>query len=184
MSQGKPDQAQLAYEQAFAIYAAQLEKDPLNPGWRDVLSDLHAELGWIQECVGNFEQALKHHQINLEISQGLVEEGEKRQGWQRDLSLAHFDLGRVLLVLGRLADALPHLEEALSTFRNLVDADRPGTLLDCAGAIAMMIQASRQQNNFEQVANLSDQMAALNWRPESADSPSRLRMLAAIGLGQ
>lgn len=184
VSQGKLDQAQLAYEQAFAIYTTQLEKDPRNAGWRDILSDLHAELGWIQECRGHFAEALDHHRANLKISQGLVEEGEKRDGWQRDLALAHFDLGRVLLAQGHLDDAQPHLEQALQTFRQQVDIERPGTLLDCAGAMAMMITACTQLGDLEQAAKLSEDMAALNWRAESADSPSRARMLAAIGLGQ
>lgn len=184
VSQGQLDQAQLAYEQAFAIYRTQLENDPRNAGWRDVLSDLHAELGWIQECRGHFVQALEHHRMNLEISQGLVEEGEKREGWKRDLALAHFDLGRVLLAQGHLDDALPHLEEALRTFHQQVNAERPGTLLDCAGAMALMIRALTQLGDLEQAAKLSETMAALNWRAESADSPSRARMLAAIELGQ
>ena len=184
VSLGKLDEAQQAYEQAFAVYTTQLEKDPRNAGWRDDLSDLHAELGWIQECRGNFAQALEHHRSNLKISQGLVEEGEKREGWQRDLALAHFNLGRGLLPQGHLDDALPHLEEALRSFRQQVDAERPGTLLDCAGAMAMMIRACTQLGHLEQAAKLSENMAALNWRAESADSPSRSRMLAAIGLEQ
>jgi tetratricopeptide (TPR) repeat protein len=184
VSLGKLDEAQQAYEQAFAVYTTQLEKDPRNAGWRDDLSDLHAELGWIQECRGHFAEALGHHQANLEISQGLVAEGEKREGWQRDLALAHFDLGRVLLAQGHLDDARPHLEEALQTFRQQVDVERPGSLLDCAGAMAMMIRACTQLGDLEQAAKLSEDMAALNWRAESADSPSRARMLAAIGLEQ
>jgi tetratricopeptide (TPR) repeat protein len=184
VSQGQLDEAQQAYEQAFAIYTTQLEKDPRNAGWRDELSDLHAELGWIQECRGNFAQALEHHRTNLEISQGLVGEGEKREGWQRDLALAHFDLGRVLFAQGHLDDAFPLLEEALRTFRQQVDAERPGTLIDCAGAMAMMIRALTQLGDLEQAEKLSEDMAALNWRAESADSPSRSRMLAAIGLEQ
>ena len=158
--------------------------DPRNACWRDDLSDLHAELGWIQECRGSFTQALEHHRTNLEISQGLVGEGEKRKGWQRDLALAHFDLGRVLLAQDHLDDALPHLEEALPTFRQQVDVERPGTLLDCAGAMAMMIRACTKRGDLEQAAKLSEDMAALNWRTESADSPSRSRMLAAIGFEQ
>ena len=180
VSQGKLDQAQPAYEQAFAIYTTQLEKDPHNEAWLDVLSDLHAELGWVQECRGDLEQALVHHRANLEISQELVRQGEKTKGWQRDLALAHFDLGRVLLAQGHQDDALPHLEEALRTFRQQVDAERPGTLLDCAGATAMMIRACTQRGDLQQAAKLSETMAALNWRAESADSPSRSRMLAAI----
>lgn len=184
VSLGKFDEAQQAYEKALAVYTTQLEKDPRNAGWRDSLSDLHAELGWIQECRGHFALALEHHRTNLEISQGLVEEGEKREGWQRDLALAHFDLGRVLLALGHLDDALPHLDEALKTFRLQLDAERPGTLLDCAGAMALMIKACTQLGDLEQAAKLSEDMGALNWRAGSADSPSRARMLAAIGLGQ
>jgi len=184
VSQGQLDQAQLAYEQAFAIYTTQLEKDPRNAGWRDILSDLHAELGWIQECRGHFAHALEHHRTNLEISQGLVEEGEKREGWKRDLALAHFDLGRVLLAQGHLDDALPHLAEALRSFRLQLHAERPGTLLDCAGAMALMIKACTQLGDLEQAEKLSEDMAALNWRAESADSPSRARMLAAIGRRQ
>ena len=184
VSLGKLNEAQQAYEQAFAICTAQLEKDARNAGWRDDLSDLHAELGWIQECRGHFAQAQEHHRINLEISQGLVGEGEKREGWKRDLALAHFDLGRVLLAQGHLDDALPHLEEALRTSRQQVDAERPGTLLDCAGAMAMMIRACTKLGDLMQAATLSEDMAALNWRADSADSPSRLRMLAAIGLEQ
>jgi tetratricopeptide (TPR) repeat protein len=179
-SQGQLDEGQQAYEQAFAIYNTLLEKDPRNAAWRDHLSDLHAELGWIQECLGHWAQALEHHRSNLEISQGLVAEGEKREGWKRDLALAHFDLGRVLLAQGHLQVALPHIDEALKTFRQQVDAERPGTLLDCAGAMAMMIRACTQQGDHEQAAKLSDAMSTLNWRAESADSPSRVRMLAAI----
>lgn len=182
-SEGQSEKAQHSYAQAFAIYTTQLEKDPHNAAWLDVLSDLHAELGWIHECSDDVEQALVHHQNNLEISQELVRQGEKTKGWQRDLALAHFDLGRVQLAQGHLDDALPHLEEALRTFRQQVDAQRPGTLLDCAGAMAMMIRACSQLGHLEQAAKLSEDMAALNWRADSADSPSRSRMLAAIGLG-
>ena len=184
VSLGKFDEAQLAYEQAFAIYTTQLEKDPHNAGWRDSLSDLHAELGWIQECRCNLTQASEHHRTNLEISLALVGEGGKREGWKRDLALAHFDLGRVLLVQGHLDDAMPHLEEALRSFRQQVDVERPGTLLDCAGAIAMMRRAYMQRGDLEQATKLSENMKALNWRAESADSPSRSRMLAAMGLRQ
>ena len=182
VSQGNLDQAQLAYEQAFAIYTNQLEKDPRNAGWRDALSDLHAELGWIQECLGHFAQALGHHQSNLEISQGLVGEGEKRQGWQRDLALAHMDIGRVQLAQNSLVHAMPNLEEAARIFSQLVDAERPGTLLDCAGAMALLMRARKLQGDLEQVAMLTAHVAHLNWRPESVDSPSRVRMLEAIGL--
>jgi tetratricopeptide (TPR) repeat protein len=182
-SEGQSEKAQHSYAQAFAIYTTQLEKDPHNAAWLDVLSDLHAELGWIHECSDDVEQALVHHQTNLEISQELVRQGEKTKGWQRDLALAHFDLGRVQLAQGHLDDALPHLEEALRTFRQQVDAQRPGTLLDCAGAMAMMIRACSQLGHLEQAAKLSEDMAALNWRADSADRPSRSRMLAAIGLG-
>jgi tetratricopeptide (TPR) repeat protein len=184
VSQGQLDEGQQAYEQAFAIYNTLLEKDPRNAAWRDHLSDLHAELGWIQECLGHWAQALEHHRSNLEISQGLVAEGEKREGWKRDLALTHFDLGRVLLAQGHLQEALPHIDEALKTFRQQADAERPGTLLDCACAMAMMIRACTQQGDHEQVAKLSDAMSTLNWHAESADSPSRVRMLAAIGLEQ
>jgi tetratricopeptide (TPR) repeat protein len=180
VSQGQLDEGQQAYEQAFAIYNTLLEKDPRNAAWRDHLSDLHAELGWIQECLGHWAQALEHHRSNLEISQGLVAEGEKREGWKRDLALAHFDLGRVLLAQGHLQEALPHVDEALKTFRQQVDAERPGTLLDCAGAMAMMIRAFRQQGDIEQAARLAEHMVNLNWRSESIDSPSRARMLTAI----
>ena len=180
VSQGLLDQAQLAYEEAFAIYTTQLEKDPSNAGWRDILSDLHAELGWIQECRGHFAQALGHHRANLEISQGLVAEGEKREGWQRDLALAHMDSGRVLLAQGSAGDAMPHLEEAVRSFVQLVDAERPGTLLDCAGAKALLARACNQQGDFEQAARLAVQITDLNWRPQSIDSPSRARMLAEL----
>jgi tetratricopeptide (TPR) repeat protein len=182
VSQGKLDQAQLAYEQAFAIYTTQLKKDPRNAAWRDVLSDLHAELGWIKECLGHFEQALEHHQINLEISLGLVEEGEKREGWQRDLALAHMDSGRVLLAQSSLVHAMPHLEEAVRIFSQLVDAERPGTLLDCAGAMALLIRANKLQGDQEQLEMLTARLAELNWRAAIADSPSRARMLEAIEL--
>lgn len=180
VSLGLLNQAQLAYEQAFTIYTTQLEKDPRNAGWRDILSDLHAELGWIQECRGHFAQALEHHRTNLEISQGLVAEGEKREGWQRDLALAHMDCGRVLLAQGSAGDAMPHLEEAVRTFGHLLDAERPGTLLDCAGAKALLARACKQQGDFEQAARLTAHLADLNWRPESVDTPSRARMLAEL----
>lgn len=182
-SEDKTDMAEHAYGQAFAIYTTLLEKDPHNAAWLDVLSDLHAELGWIHERTGNLEQALIHHQTNFEISQELVRQGEKIKDWQRDLALAHFDLGRVLLAQGHLDDSLPHLEVALRTFRLQMDAQRPGTLLDCAGATAMMIRVCKQLGDLEQAEKLSQDMAALTWRTESSDSPSRSRMLAAIGIG-
>lgn len=182
-SEGNLEKAQHFYGQAFAIYTTLLEKDPHNAAWLDVLSDLHAELGWIYECQGDVEQALVHHRTNLEISQELVQQGEKTKGWQRDLALAHFDIGRVHLAQGHLDDALPHLEEALQIFHQQMDAERPGTLLDCLGAMAMMIRAYTQLGDLEQAAKLSENMAVLNWRAETADSPSRARMLAAIGLG-
>jgi tetratricopeptide (TPR) repeat protein len=180
VSQGKFDQAQQAYGQAFTIYTTQLEKDPRNAGWLDVLSDLHAELGWIQECGGDFVQALVHHRANLDISQRLVGQGDKREGWQRDLALAHFDIGRVLLAQGHLRDAMPHLEEAFRTFHQQVVAEQPGTLLDCAGALALLTRASKQQGDLERSKELSQSIAELDWRPESVDSPARARMLTAI----
>ena len=180
VSQGKFDQAQQAYGQAFAIYTTQLEKDPRNAGWLDVLSDLHAELGWIQECGGDFVQALVHHRANLDISQRLVGQGEKREGWQRDLALAHFDIGRVLLAQGHLGDAMPHLEEAFRAFHQQVVAEQPGTLLDCAGALALLTRACKQQGDLERATELSQSMAKLDWRPESVDSPARARMRTAI----
>ena len=183
VSQGKLDQAQLAYEEAFAIYTTQLQKDPRNAGWRDDLSDLHAELGWLQECRGHFEQALVHHRTNLEISQGLVGEGGKRESWQRDLALAQLDIGRVLLAKGDTKDATHHLETALDTFKKQVDDERPGTLLDCAGALALMARAYRQQGNLERAAKHTQDMTDLKWCSESVDSPSRARMLYAIELG-
>lgn len=179
-SQGEFDQAQQAYEAAFAIYTARLAQDPRNPGWLDALSDLHAELGWIQECRGAQAQALVHHRTNLEISQGLVGQGEKREGWQRDLALAHVDIGRVLLAQGQASEAQEHLEEALRTFRRQVDAERPGTLLDAAGALALRAQACVQQGETTQAEELAREIDGLRWRPEGVDAPPRARMLAAL----
>lgn len=65
-----------------------------------------------------------------------------------------------------------------------MDADRPGTLLDCAGAMATMIRACTHLGHIERAAKLSVDMSAMNWRADSADSPARARMLTAIGLEQ
>ncbi|MFY7913662.1 MAG: TIR domain-containing protein [Rubrivivax sp.] len=180
LSQGELDQAQQAYGQAFALYTTQLEKDPRNAGWLDAVSDLHAELGWIQECRGDFEQALFHHQANLEISQGLADQGGKREGWQRDLALAHVDIARVLLARGETGEARPHLEEALRTFRQQIDTERPGTLIDAAGALALMARACTREGDGEQAARLAQEITDLGWRTEGVDTPSRARMLAAV----
>jgi hypothetical protein len=75
---------------------------------------------------------------------------------------------------------MPHLEEAVRSFVQLVDAERPGTLLDCAGAKALLARACNQQGDFEQAARLAVQITDLNWRPQSIDSPSRARMLAEL----
>lgn len=180
LSQGELDPAQQAYGQAFDLYTTQLEKDPRNAGWLDAVSDLHAELGWIQECRGDFAQALMHHQANLEISQGLADQGGKREGWQRDLALAHVDIARVLLARGEADEARPHLEEALRTFRQQVDAERPGTLIDAAGTLALMAQACTHAGDGAQAARLGQEITDLGWRAEGVDTPSRARMLAAV----
>ena len=179
-SQGELDLAQEAYGQAFAIYTSLLQKDPRNAGWLDSLSDLHAELGWIQECRGDVQQALVHHQANLAISEDLVGQGGKRDGWQRDLAMARTDVARALLAQGQAADAMAHLERALHTLRAQVDAERPGTLLDAAGALALLAQVCAHQGDQARAAGLVQEMTDLDWRGDGVDTPSRARMLAAV----
>ena len=179
-SQGELERAQVGYEQAFAIYSSMLEKDPRHAGWLDTLSDLHAELGWLQECRGDLARALVHHQRNLAISQSLLQQGEKPEGWQRDLALANLDIGRVLLAQGHGREAQTHLEEALRAFRQQVDAERPGTVLDCAGALALMAQACAMQGDTEQAQALDRELANTGWLASGVDTPSQARMLAAV----
>jgi tetratricopeptide (TPR) repeat protein len=177
---GELQHAQDGYGQAFAIYTSLLEKDPRNAGWLDTLSDLHAELGWLQEGQGDLAQALTHHRANLKISQGLLQQGANPEGWQRDLALAHLDIGRVLIAQDQPQEAQAHLEEALRAFREQLDAERPGTVLDCAGALALMAQTCDLLGDDQTARRLDEERAALSWRGEGVNMPSRARMQAAI----
>lgn len=180
VEQGEIDQAEAGLEKAYAIYTRLLQKDPRHPGWLDSLSDLHAELGWIRESRGELAQALVHYQADLEISRDLVVRGDKRAGWLRDLALAQVNLGRVLIAQGQAGTAQPHLEEALGAFRATMDPARPGTLVDAAGAMALMAQACEAVGDAAQAARLDAEIAATDWQASGAYTPARKRALEAI----
>ncbi len=179
-AQGELDHAQAGLEQAYAIYITLLEKDPRHPGWLDSQSDLHAELGWIRESRGELAQALAHYQADLDISRDLAARGGKRAGWQRDLTLAQINVGRVLLAQGQANDAKPHLEEALHAFRAQMDPARHGTLVDAAGAMALMAQVCEALGDKEQAERLDAEIAASGWQASGAYTPARERALEAI----
>lgn len=180
IEQGELDQAQAGFETAYAIYTRLLEKDPRHPGWLDSLSDLHAELGYIRESRGELAQALAHYQADLEISRDLAVRGGKRAGWQRDLALAQVNLGRALIAQGQADAAQPHLEEALGTFRAAMDPARPGTLVDAAGAMALMAQACEAVGDATRAAGLDAEIAATDWQASGGYTPARKRALEAI----
>lgn len=179
-AQGEFDHAQAGLDKAYAVYTALLEKDPRHPGWLDAQSDLHAELGWLRESRGELAQALAHYQADLDISRDLAAQGGKRAGWQRDLTLAQLNVGRVLIAQGHADTAQSHLEEALEAFRAQMDPARPGTLIDAAGAMALMAQACEALGDTAQAARLDAEIAASGWQVSAAYTPARARALEAI----
>lgn len=183
LESGNPADAEPLLLRARDIVAALVAGDPKRADWLDLLSDLHREIGWLRERQGRFEDALDQHREDLKISRSMGAGSGGPVGWQRDVALAHLNIGWILLRMEQHGDAARELQAAVSQLSPLVDPQRPGSLVDAAGAAALLEQACEKAGlpvlPEIDVASLE----ALRWPIGAVDSALRRRLAAQLESG-
>jgi tetratricopeptide (TPR) repeat protein len=175
--QGHLSEAERPLQRARDIMLALVAGNPERPEWLDLLSDMHRELGWLLERQGRLAEALIQHRADLLISRALGAGQACHLGWQSDMALAHLNVGWTLLRLGTHAEAVVELEAAVRFFQPLAHPQRPGSLLDLAGASALLQQAL-ESAALQPPADLPlGHIRALRWPPHAVDSALRRRMV-------
>jgi tetratricopeptide (TPR) repeat protein len=159
------------YNSALTIWQDTVEKRPNNARAHNDLGITLAQLGKVQEAIGQYEQALRikvdyadaHNNLGLALrEQGGLQEaiGHYEQALQinPNSAQAHNNLGLALVQLGRLQEAIGHYEQALRIKPDLAEPHyNLGVALQGAGqlqeAIGQYAQALRIKPDYADAHN-------------------------------
>jgi len=180
LSSDSLEKASLNYLKASQILNNLLKIDPHNAVWLDKISDIYSQLGWVSECQGRLEDALIHYQEDLQISDDLVSIGAKKTGWHRDLALAHFNCGRLFYKKKQYQLSLSHLCKVTEILSTLADPLRPGSIIDLAGAQAMLAEIFDAIGEAIKAQKLDLVLRGTKWSASAADSLLRRQMVKFI----
>lgn len=87
--------------------------DPANVNWKQQLVLAHRSRGIAERMNGNLAAALRHHQMSVDVLEGVFARGKQNSLLLRNMVASRAELARTLLAAGRAREAAVHADLAL-----------------------------------------------------------------------
>jgi tetratricopeptide (TPR) repeat protein len=157
---------------------ASLEEDPASSA--DQLASCHNQVGGALEAAGDQAGALAAFEAYLALSLGVLSADPEDATARRNVAVGQISVARGRMALGDLTAADSLLDAASATFRELLDTEDPGTLIDHAAAVALGAEIAERLGNAEALARRNAELLTIDLPPDGVVGRFRKRFAPLI----